>query len=78
MAQFLILPSHAPDGGPAELAINLDQVTRVAVLGPVGSIEALQVYLADGYHFTLKDRAATSFFEVITQSNYAARLPARS
>jgi hypothetical protein len=73
MARFLVLPGHTSEGKPAEFVVNLDQVTRVLVAGAPGSIEAIQVFLSDGFHFALKEKAATDFFDVISLPAYGAR-----
>jgi hypothetical protein len=75
MPKFVIFPAHSADGNPAEFVVNLDQITRVAVTGPQGSIERIQVFLSDGHHFTLKEKAARDFFEVIKQPEHNAGLP---
>jgi hypothetical protein len=77
MPQFMVLSAHTPDGKTAEYVVNLDQVTRVLVTGPKGSVEAVQVFLSDGHHFTLREKAAADFFDVVTQPNYGARPPGR-
>jgi hypothetical protein len=74
----MIFAAHSPDGKPAEFVINLDQVTRVSVTGPKGGIEAVQVHLSDGHHFTLREKAASDFFDMITQPDFTAQVPIRT
>jgi len=73
MPRFLVLPGHTPEGKPGEFVVNLDQIARVIVAGAPGSIEGVQVFLSDGFHFTLKEKAAADFFDVISQPDYSAR-----
>jgi hypothetical protein len=73
MPRFVVLPGHTPEGKPAEFVVNLDQITRVLVAGAPGSIEAIQVFLSDGYHFSLKEKAAADFFDAIRSSDHGAR-----
>jgi hypothetical protein len=70
MPRFLVLPAHTSEGKPGEFVVNLDQITRVIVAGAPGSIEGIQVFLSDGHHFSLKEKAATDFFELISRSDY--------
>jgi hypothetical protein len=71
--QFLTLPAHRPDGKTAELVVNLDQVTRVAVSGPKDAIEAIQVFLSDGHHFNLTGKAAATFLDAIALPDHAVQ-----
>jgi hypothetical protein len=71
--QFVTLPAHRPNGKPAELLVNLDQVTRVIVSGPKDAVEAIQVFLADGHHFNLTDKAASSFLEALALPDHAVQ-----
>jgi hypothetical protein len=73
MPRFLVLPGHTSEGKPGEFVVNLDQITRVLVAGAPGSVEGVQVFFSDGFHFTLKEKAAADFFDLISLPDYGTR-----
>jgi hypothetical protein len=71
MAQFVILESTTPEGKPAQLSINVEQVCRVFALGPANAPETLEVYMSDGQRFILQAEAASALLHVITHPRNA-------